>query len=271
MKLSTIAGLPALAILVTENRHGLAASIFTSETAALEDVVRELKEHHDAPDDLTTSLSAISDFIGNEGITYTFMIEELSLPGYRVVALNTATGEILANRLCHARDQTEAEHFAGLIWSQYGAFQPDRGIKVFLYTITGDEPILTIDDEDEDSPVLTDGLPQGYSVEKTTADDWILLPPSDVTIYSVPGEGIILAAEDAAAAVVEAKGILAGLPHIQTEGERTAYFSERGQYWYVDEVQGGERVTIAKNLTQDQANAVQAGQQPFDGVTGDLS
>lgn len=207
MKLSTIAGLPALAILVTENRHGFAASLFTSHQAAMEDVVRELKEHYDAPADLTTDDGAIGDFIGNEGITYSYSVEEMSLPGYRVIALNTATGEILANRFCSARTLTEAEHFAGLIWNQYGAFQPDRGIKVFLYTITGDEPILTIDDEDEALP----------------------------------------------------------------EGERTTYFSERGQYWYVDEVQGGERVTIAKNLTQDQANAVQAGQQPFDGVTGDLS
>lgn len=205
MKLSTIAGLPAPVILITENRHGFAASLFTSHEDAMADVVRELKDHYDAPDDLETD--GIGDFIGNEGITYSYSVEEMSLPAYRVIALNTATGEILANRFCSARNQTEAEHFAGLIWNQYGAFQPDRGVKVFLYTITGDEPILTIDDEDEALP----------------------------------------------------------------EGERTTYFSERGQYWYVDEVQGGERVTIAKNLTQDQAASVQAGQQPFDGVTGDLS
>ena len=37
------------------------------------------------------------------------------------------------------------------------------------------------------------------------------------------------------------------------EGERTAFQSERGGYWYVDEVQGGERYTIAKHLSEDQA------------------
>ncbi|USN15886.1 hypothetical protein PAPPERLAPAPP_01440 [Brevundimonas phage vB_BpoS-Papperlapapp] len=55
------------------------------------------------------------------------------------------------------------------------------------------------------------------------------------------------------------------------EGERTSLYSERGAYWYVDEVQGGERYTIAKNLTEAQARDVAAGAQPFDGVTGDLS
>lgn len=52
------------------------------------------------------------------------------------------------------------------------------------------------------------------------------------------------------------------------EGARTAYESERGGYWYVDEVQGGERYTIAKHLTEDEAQAIAEGAEPFDGETG---
>lgn len=52
------------------------------------------------------------------------------------------------------------------------------------------------------------------------------------------------------------------------EGARTAYESERGGYWYVDEVQGGERYTIAKHLTEEQAQAIAEGAEPFDGETG---
>lgn len=40
------------------------------------------------------------------------------------------------------------------------------------------------------------------------------------------------------------------------EGQRSFYESERGGYWYVDEVQGGERYTIAKYLTEDQARTL---------------
>lgn len=54
----------------------------------------------------------------------------------------------------------------------------------------------------------------------------------------------------------------------EDEGARTAYESERGGYWYVDEVQGGERYTIAKHLTEDEAAAIANGAKPFDGDTG---
>lgn len=52
------------------------------------------------------------------------------------------------------------------------------------------------------------------------------------------------------------------------EGERTAYESARGAYWYVDEVKGGERYTIAKHLTEDEAQAIADGADPYDGETG---
>lgn len=45
----------------------------------------------------------------------------------------------------------------------------------------------------------------------------------------------------------------------EAEGDRTVLFSDRNGYFYVDEVQGGERYTIATGLTQDQANAIEAG------------
>ena len=52
------------------------------------------------------------------------------------------------------------------------------------------------------------------------------------------------------------------------EGERTAYESARGAYWYVDEVKGGESFTIAKHLTEDEAQAIADGADPYDGETG---
>lgn len=36
------------------------------------------------------------------------------------------------------------------------------------------------------------GLPQGYSVWSDEEGDWWLMPPSDVTIFSVPGESLLL-------------------------------------------------------------------------------
>lgn len=50
-----------------------------------------------------------------------------------------------------------------------------------------------------------------------------------------------------------------GHPSRQTEGARTAFYSERGGYWYVDEVQGGERYTIIRNLSEEDARAVELG------------
>lgn len=32
-------------------------------------------------------------------------------------------------------------------------------------------------------------LPDGFSIEQDQDGDWVLVPPLDVTIFSVPGEG----------------------------------------------------------------------------------
>lgn len=267
MKLSAL-NLPALVILVTSHTGGLGASIHQSEADALEDVVRELQQDNGAPDDLEPTISAISDWIGDVDLIYEFSVQPLSLPGYRVVAYDHTAGAVLDQRLADTTDLDAAQAFAGMIWNQTGFGRDD--VSVFLYRIGGDEPIFTIrnDDERAETPILTDGLPQGYSVEQDTDGDWILLPPSNVTIYSLPGEGIILSPDDGAAALIEAQTILAGLPHIVSEGDRTAFESARGGYWYVDEVQGGERYTIAKNLTEDQARSIEAGAEPFNGDLG---
>lgn len=38
-------------------------------------------------------------------------------------------------------------------------------------------------------------LPEGFTVERDSDGDWVLVPPEDVTIFSVPGEGYLLDAE----------------------------------------------------------------------------
>lgn len=54
------------------------------------------------------------------------------------------------------------------------------------------------------------------------------------------------------------------------EGDREAFYSNRGRYWYVDEWQGGERYTIAKHLTELEALDIVHGRvEPSDGTTGE--
>lgn len=47
-------------------------------------------------------------------------------------------------------------------------------------------------------------LPEGYSLEKDQDGDWILIPPADVTIFSVPGEGLLIGQCDYATALNDA-------------------------------------------------------------------
>ncbi len=44
----------------------------------------------------------------------------------------------------------------------------------------------------------------GCTVEIDTDGDFVICPPDDVTIFSVPGEGVLLAADNLAAAILEA-------------------------------------------------------------------
>ncbi|KQM88630.1 hypothetical protein ASE67_02500 [Sphingomonas sp. Leaf23] len=42
-------------------------------------------------------------------------------------------------------------------------------------------------------PQNSDGLPVGYELEQDIDGDWVLIPPADVTIFSMPGEGWLVA------------------------------------------------------------------------------
>lgn len=35
-------------------------------------------------------------------------------------------------------------------------------------------------------------LPLGYSLDRDADGDWVLTPPADVTIFSEPGEGLLI-------------------------------------------------------------------------------
>lgn len=54
-------------------------------------------------------------------------------------------------------------------------------------------------------------LPIGYSLEQDQDGDWILVPPEDVTIFSVPGEGLLIGTCDRETALADALEYLAGL------------------------------------------------------------
>lgn len=42
------------------------------------------------------------------------------------------------------------------------------------------------------SPTTDLKLPEGYTLEQDGDGDWILVPPEDVTIFSQPGEGLLI-------------------------------------------------------------------------------
>ena len=47
-------------------------------------------------------------------------------------------------------------------------------------------------------------LPDGYFVERDSDGDFVLIPPPDVTIFSEPGEPVLLGADNKASARIEA-------------------------------------------------------------------
>jgi hypothetical protein len=49
----------------------------------------------------------------------------------------------------------------------------------------------------------------GYCVERDSDGDWVLIPPEDVTIFSAPGEGVLLGAQSESDAFAEAIDYLA--------------------------------------------------------------
>lgn len=61
---------------------------------------------------------------------------------------------------------------------------------------------------------MTKQLPKGYSVERDSDGDWVLIGPADVTIYSVPGEPVVLwDARDEAEATDMALEYLTSIPN----------------------------------------------------------
>ena len=54
-------------------------------------------------------------------------------------------------------------------------------------------------------------LPFDCTVERDSDGDWVICPPDNVTIFSVPGEGYLLAASTEEDAVQEAQAYLAGI------------------------------------------------------------
>jgi hypothetical protein len=47
-------------------------------------------------------------------------------------------------------------------------------------------------------------LPIGYKVCQDSDGDWVLIGPEDVIIFSVPGEPVLLGANNKEAAIIEA-------------------------------------------------------------------
>ena len=47
-------------------------------------------------------------------------------------------------------------------------------------------------------------LPEGYTLAQDDDGDWILIPPPDVTIFSEPGEGLLIGQCDHATALADA-------------------------------------------------------------------
>lgn len=196
MKLSTIAGLPALVLLVTSHSGGLGASLHVSEDEALRDVVRECQQDNDAPDDLEPTIEAISRWIAEADIHYEFAVQPASLPGFRVVAYDHRTDTVLDNRLASTTSREDAENFAGMIWNQHGFAQPDRDVSVCLYRISEDDPILTIKEDQgvttldqacdafRDDPTKATAAAYRAAARQYRADDMI----ADATLETVLAE-----------------------------------------------------------------------------------
>ncbi len=56
----------------------------------------------------------------------------------------------------------------------------------------------------------SDRLPVGYELEQDQDGDWILWPPMDVTIFSAPGEGLLIGRCDYETALSDALEYLNG-------------------------------------------------------------
>lgn len=58
-------------------------------------------------------------------------------------------------------------------------------------------------------------LPDGYTLEKDDDGDWVLVPPEGVTIFSTPGEGLLIGVCTEDEALSDALDWLAKLPTME--------------------------------------------------------
>lgn len=57
-------------------------------------------------------------------------------------------------------------------------------------------------------------LPAGYTLEQDQDGDWLLCPPDDVTLFSEPGEPLLIGTCDEETALSDALGFLLTTPAI---------------------------------------------------------
>ena len=141
-------------LLITRNKYGMGAEFFPSEAAALADVLRELKDHHDAPDDLEADITAIADWIGDEDISYEFDLQPVTLPSHRIVVVE-ADGALVTDQLIYG-DRAAADFTFGGLWNAYGFGH--KGRAVYLYRTGEAEPIRRLSHDDVADALVTDPL-----------------------------------------------------------------------------------------------------------------
>lgn len=130
--------------LVTENKHGMAVDLFATEAAALADVKRELHEHFDLDLGEATDWTAadLGQWIGEEGHTYNFTMQDIDAPGFRVTTTDLTTGAVLDDRLVDGHEITDARAVAGVAWNRFGFGHTDR--EVVIWSAASDDPVERI-------------------------------------------------------------------------------------------------------------------------------
>ena len=127
--------------LVTENKHGMAVDLHPSFDAAVADVRRELVEHYDLDETEAATMDAadLGQWVGEEGHTYSFTIQEIDAPVYRVTVTDLTTEKTLSDRLLLSSDLESARSAMGVDWNRFGFGHDDR--EVILWGTYSDDPI----------------------------------------------------------------------------------------------------------------------------------
>lgn len=141
-------------LLITRNRHGMAADFYPSEAAALADVVRELQANYDAPEDLAHDAVAISIWLAEDDHRYEFEMQDMVLPSHRAVVQNAA-GEVLADHLLYGSREVAAESLGGL-FNGLVSGHDDRA--AFLLHIGVAGPVLRMSNDAAADALVVDPL-----------------------------------------------------------------------------------------------------------------